>query len=45
VCKGTARRIMSTFAALSRDSGGLTSSIGGSAGCDSCGSASSCAGS
>jgi putative FmdB family regulatory protein len=42
VCKGTAKRIMSTFAVMSRDSGGLTSSIGGSSGCDSCGSASSC---
>ncbi len=42
VCKAPAKRIMSTFAAMSKDSYGVASSVSGSSGCDSCGSVSSC---
>ena len=42
VCKARAKRIMSTFAAVSKDSQGLASSLGGGNSCSSCGTASSC---
>lgn len=42
VCKAPAKRIMSTFAAISKDAGGMSSSIAGSSSCSSCGSVSSC---
>ena len=42
VCKSPAKRIMSTFAAVSRDSGGMSSSIAGGSSCSSCGSTASC---
>lgn len=41
VCKGTAKRIMSIFAAMSKNASGMASSISGDS-CSSCGSAASC---
>lgn len=42
ICNGEARRVISAFASFSKDSGGVTTSIGGGSSCDTC-SSSSCA--
>ena len=41
-CNSEARRLVSAFASFSKDSGGVTTSIGGGHSCDTC-SSSSCA--